>query len=271
IETLVNKMAQEATRLRNAQRVSPLRVDHRGRVVFEIRDKISHARQAQSNHYWIFDYVYQLIDPARLESALQINKSIARSDAAVDAVRETPFDLRNDAPFAGRRLAHSQNVSRIAFVSDWILGAADRAVDDVREWLLARLFRHDKVRAQQPGDRFPAVARNRSIKAQQACLIAHVELPADPHDRDSLAHQETIAKFGLIGGEVGQAHDAAADAIGNLEEQRAAAAIQIFWFKNVNVSRELDQSLLVAVRFIEIDDDAVVRIARIDFEIDFAD
>ena len=58
IETLVNKMAQEAARLRNAQRVSPLRASHRGRIVFEIRDEVAYSRQAQSNHYWIFDYVY---------------------------------------------------------------------------------------------------------------------------------------------------------------------------------------------------------------------
>src|SRR5262245_53472926 len=66
-------------------------------------------------------------------------------------------------------------------------------------------------------------------------------------------------------------HHRLAAAVRNLEQRRAITAVQIPGPENVEVGGELDQSLPVARRLVEINDDLVVWVVRVNSEVDFGD
>ena len=105
--------------------------------------------------------------------------------------------------------------------------------------------------------------------------ILTIELPADPDEREAEAHQEAIAEI-VFGRRIGRAaaieavqHDLVA-AIEDVDERGAVAARRL-GPEDVEIGGELDASGRVDRRLVEIDDQAVARILRIDREVDRAD
>ena len=62
-----------------------------------------------------------------------------------------------------------------------------------------------------------------------------------------------------------------AASVRNLEQRGAGATVQVFGSEDVKIGGEFDQALLVARRLVEIDYDLIVRIVRVDGEVDFGD
>jgi hypothetical protein len=62
-----------------------------------------------------------------------------------------------------------------------------------------------------------------------------------------------------------------AASVRNLEQRGAVAPVQILGPEDVKIGGEFDQALLVARRLVEIDYDLIVRIVRVDGEVDFGD
>src|SRR5262245_50911852 len=62
-----------------------------------------------------------------------------------------------------------------------------------------------------------------------------------------------------------------AASVRNLEQRGAGAPVQILGPEDVEIGGEFDQALLVALRLVEIDYDLIVRIVRVDGEVDFGD
>ena len=86
-------------------------------------------------------------------------------------------------------------------IGDGIAGAADVAHDHMSERMIGGLLVYVEVGAHQATDP-PARggAGDGSVDAQQAGLLAHVDLPAQPCERESLAHEEAIAEMpGALG------------------------------------------------------------------------
>ena len=103
-----------------------------------------------------------------------------------------------------------------------------------------------------------------------------IELPADPHDRIAILHQEAVAEVGggrgilTASGAIESAEDALASAVSDLEQQRAVAACGVDGLKHIEVGGEVHTSITAARRRIEIDDGLVARICGIERELDRA-
>src|SRR5262249_32631480 len=95
--------------------------------------------------------------------------------------------------------------------------------------------------------------------------------------RKPTPHQKSIAHLRLgrrVGGAtrmIEEPHHRLVAAVRNLEQRGAVTTVQIFGPEDVEVGGELDQALFVARSFIKINDDFVVRIARVNGEVDFSD
>ena len=120
------------------------------------------------------------------------------------------------------------------------------------------------------------VAAGTSIRID-AVAPRHVELPADPDEREALAHQEAVAESASV--------DRSADAAARLNpvstvlrprltmsiERDAVALRRVLRLEDLEIGGELDQPGGVARRLVEIGDDPVARVRRIDDEVDLAD
>ena len=104
-----------------------------------------------------------------------------------------------------------------------------------------------------------------------------VELPSDPHQRVTVLHEQAITEI-AVGGRIvarpprlnrpNRTHDAA---VRDFEEQDAVALRRIRRSKHVQIGREAHAAIGITSRMIEIDDADVVRIGRIQRELDAAD
>ena len=110
-----------------------------------------------------------------------------------------------------------------------------------------------------------------------AVLGCHVELPADPDQRVPLRGQEAIAEVILCrriaaacrAGESRQ--QALVAAIRHFDQRDAVAPGCVFRLQDIEVGGELDESLAVLFRLVEIGHDGVARVRRIDGKVDRPD
>ena len=110
------------------------------------------------------------------------------------------------------------------------------------------------------------------------CRRRQVELPADPHQRVALTHEEPIAEIGGRGGIRGAAcgsveapEQTLGAAIGNLEQQDPVPACRVDGTQYEQVGGEVHAAVRCPSRAIDIDDTSVSRVGRIDRERDGAD
>src|SRR5262249_15453352 len=102
--------------------------------------------------------------------------------------QERPLTTRDHAPLTQHRATYRQFVfsavrlyRRLSFLSPM----AEGGVKDFRC--------KNKIRPHPAGDRLAVVGRHRRVKPQHSLAIRHIELPAQPDERETAAHQKPIA------------------------------------------------------------------------------
>ncbi len=278
VESLVKKMAQKPPALRDAERVDARHRRDARFVFLEIGREVARRHEAEAGDDGILCPVDHFVDLPRLEASREMDKPRVGHRLAIHDAGKLPV-LARDQPAAGqRRLAHGQHVGRIVGIGHRILGAADGAGDDVRQWMLFHLLGHHEIRAHQARDgRAIRRAGDRRVEPQGAGILRRVKLPADPDQGHPAAQQKLVAEFlrrrrvRCSLGALKQAHDAFAAAIRDFHQRSAAAARRIFRPQDVNVGGKLDFSGSVARRLVEVHHGAVVVVLRVHFEVDRAD
>ena len=131
--------------------------------------------------------------------------------------------------------------------------------------------------AHQPGDGTTALVRHRRVEPHQAVAPRDVELPAEPHQREAALQEKFVAELlrrarieRPRGPVIHQEHAFRAP-VRHFEQHGAIAMRGITRFQHVDVGRKLHESLFIARRLIDIRNDPVSRVGRIDGEIGFAD
>ena len=121
------------------------------------------------------------------------------------------------------------------------------------------VFIQHPIGAHQAANRLHALLGNRHQKTQRFGCRRHVPLPADPHQRVALAHQQAVAKILLLLGavgvnariEIGQQRFAAA--ITHLQDAQSTRLSRVFGLQHHEIRRGFDVMIHVERRKIEID------------------
>ena len=278
VESLQQKMAEKTAALRDAHRINAFYRRDLVVVTFEVGSEITHRGEPEADHDRIARAVDHLVNFASLEPAVQMNRSQPQPEFPGACLHKLPFAARNGPPRCHRRVAYSQHIGWIIRIDAGVFRAANLPTNYVAERMLHHLLVHDKVGADQTGDRLIRGSfHDRRIQPHQTRLIAHIPLPTDPHQCHTTSHQETVTEFFRGRGirrPFGILHHAQhpfAAAIRDLDECGAARSRRLLRLKNVNVGGELDLALCVARRFLQINDDSVRRGIRLYREENLAD
>ena len=172
VETVVKKVAQKASVLRNPLAIDALCGSDGIRLVFGIGSEIAHRREAQARHDGVFDHVHVFVDLSRMEAAIQMDVPVAGRELSVDGVRKLPLGARNDRPLTVARVTNRQHVARVVRCRDGILDSADAAGDQVSQRNLGHLFRGHKIAAQQAGNRLSFFFRDRRVEVSGRRYLA---------------------------------------------------------------------------------------------------
>ena len=276
VEPVVEIRAQEPAALRHAERERARdrrRRDRPGvcRRVFQHRDHVADRRGPEADDRRILRRVDDLVDLAGLELRRHIHARCIRNRFAFVVAREPPLAPRHDPARPLDRVAHGQHVVGRIGIEHGV-----GAMLAIGQRVIGFLLGHDEVAAHEPANRAAVLGRGRRIDADQTLPLRHVELPADPQQREALAHQEAVAHLGGRGRieaaarVVEESEHAFAAAIGDLIEHRAVAAPDRLRLDHVEVGRELDLARRVSRRLVEIGHDAVRRQRRIHGEEDLS-
>ena len=146
------------------------------------------------------------------------------------------------------------------------------------EWLRLDAFLiDDDLGADFGDDWFAIVGRDGNVEHEPIFDRHQIALPAAPDDGVALAHEKAIAgvfecaRVIRFGGIVEKTQDALAAAVGRVEKYFAIAARHVERLQNAKIAGVFDPAALVARRFIQVDDDSIQSVSRIDFAVDFAD
>src|SRR5262245_12910892 len=96
-----------------------------------------------------------------------------------------------------------------------------------------------EVRAYRASNDASGLGCDGGVESEEIVARRNVKLPADPDEREPLAHQEAIAKLRVIarGGRaarvVEERDQRFAAAIWNLHQRRPIASIRLFWSKDI--------------------------------------
>ena len=166
---------------------------------------------------------------------------------------------------------HFSRGTRVGVVPEAIAHRQRRGADRSR--------RREDRRADQPGDASVCFSSAMNEKRTRPVTFAagastrqdrrlDIELPADPHERVALFHQEAVAEVGrgrriltAARGAIEAPEDALAPPVGDLEEQRAVASCGVHGLKHVEIGGEVHAAIAPRVGVFEIDDALVVRSA----------
>ena len=243
-------------------------------VVVEEGEEVADAGEAEVHDARALCVVDQLVDPAGLEAAFDVEVDGRRRqlDAAVrlGGARQLPLGGGDGQTRVLLVLAPGQHgagavAHRVALN---VGAAADRQREDA-----GRVS--DELLADAAAQRLAALARLRQVGDDVAAAGDEVALPAGPDDGVALAHEEAVAGVGSLrqvgAAAVVEAHGAAAAAIGELVEEAAVAAAEVDRLEDVEVGGELDEAGGVARREVEVDDGGQAGRRRVDGEVDLAD
>ena len=143
------------------------------------------------------------------------------------------------------------------------------AGSSMRNASAARSLHHD-LDAERLGARTRGQDRGRRLDAKP--WGGDIELPSDKHHRVAVPHEQPITDAAVAGvAPVERAQEIHHAAIRDLEQQDAVAFCRIGRAKHVQVGREAHPPIGITSRMIEVDDADVVRIGRIQRELDAAD
>src|SRR5262245_61299719 len=126
IEVLINEVPQKPPALRDPDSIGALNRRNRLRIVLEIREKISHTRQAESHDYWILRGVNEFVDLAGGEAVVEMYEMRIRCELARNVAAEAPFLTTNCLASACRQVADCDCapptrsvVNRVALPAIW--------------------------------------------------------------------------------------------------------------------------------------------------------
>src|SRR5439155_9103956 len=111
VETLIHKIAQETTVLRNAFAVDASRGRDGIRRVFCIGSEVAYRCKADAGHNRVSDDVDVFVDLPRLESSVQTNVPVARLQLATDGMGKLPFGPRDHRARCIARIANGERVA----------------------------------------------------------------------------------------------------------------------------------------------------------------
>ena len=112
------------------------------------------------------------------------------------------------------------------------------------------------------------------VELEIFAAIGDIKFPANPGNGVALAHEKSVSEFlAWIRGShaVHKAQNSFSTAIRYLEQNGVVSFIHIFRFQEIEVGGKFDFPLCVSGCFIEIDNEAIVKVIRIHREIDAAE
>ena len=138
-------------------------------------------------------------------------------------------------------------------------------------------FLDDNLGADLADDFFAVVCRNGYTHDQPILLRHQIALPSTPNDGVALAHEKAVAGIfegtGIVGrrGVVEERDNPLAATIGSVVENLPVAAGHVHRFQNTEVAPVFDSPAPVSRCFVQVDDDFIQPILRIDFAVNLAD
>src|SRR5437899_6837909 len=99
IEPLIEEIAKETAVLGDSLTVDADCGGDRVRAVLGVGSKVAHRGEAESSDDGIFHNVNVFVNLADLETALEVDVTVARLEFAVDHVRELPLGARDESAF----------------------------------------------------------------------------------------------------------------------------------------------------------------------------
>ena len=268
VESFVEELSKESPRLRHAERVRALPVDRQVGSVAERGRRITNRGEAHARDERSGRAVGHAIVPSRLESRLE-----AQLGEIVGPDDETPALAWNHFALVPEAIANREDIRRVLTVRGGIdhRRTARGIVDEKHLGHLLVVHDLDAEPIVRPG-RQPC--RRRVDPEQRG---GDVDLPSDPHQRVAVAHQQAVAEIGVGGrivawrGPIEPSQQRSTATVRDLEQQNAVALRRIRRAKHIEVGREAHAAIRITWRVIQIDDAGVVRIGRIQRELDPAD
>ena len=136
-------------------------------------------------------------------------------------------------------------------------------------------LRGREIRTHQAANFFSSrIVSDWSVELETFAVFGDIKFPADPGNGVALAHQKAVAIFAFRTGRTEAVHkvqNSFSAAIGNFEKHGAVSLVHVLGLQQIEVSGKFDFALRIARRFVEIDDQLVVKIVRIHREINAAD
>ncbi len=272
VEAEIEKLAQVAPALRGAEGIgvrdvagAGVAVLHRG--VAQERHDVARREEAEPDDRGAGRRVDDLINLARLETRGEGDVGGVGDDTSRFQPGERPVLPRDRAGRGVVAVAHQQHRIRVAEVAARVgaVAAVGKQLDRARH---AGLEAH-----QQPaGDRTSIALRLRDLDAHQPFRRRHVVLPAAPHDRVAAPHQEAVAGIGRGAGSDRPRHAVerrqrqSVAAVRHVEEQPVTAAPRILRHQDAEIGRVVDEAVAAVTGEVDIGDDAVQLVRRIDGE-----
>ena len=228
---------------------------------------VAGGQQAEADDGGAGGGVDDLIDPAGLEPSVEVHVAGIGDAATVFQASEPPLFTGNDL-FRGVLVVLNghHGIPRLEVVGR--IGAVHAVGDVLVLDNGVGLEGHDDG----AGDGLAVLLGLRSVDAKQARGVGYVVLPAAPDDGVALAHQEAVAGVqGRVRSDVGGAVDVAQGQglapVEDVEEQAAVALGRVVGAQDAEVGGELDESLLIAGRELDVGDGLVGRMHGVDGEV----
>src|SRR5580704_11080207 len=138
VKSLVEKVAQKATVLRDTFPVYSLRRSHRIGGMLGVGCKVANGGEASAGHNRIGGHVDIFINPTGLKAAIHVNVSIAPRKLALHHVRKLPLSAWNHGSWRVARITNGKHIAGILRRRDRVFRTTDGALDQVSQWN----FRH---------------------------------------------------------------------------------------------------------------------------------
>ena len=230
-----------------------------GRVA-QVRDDVADRREAYPHHDRIARAVDELVDRAAIEAWRAWSR-----DLDMVVVDQPPCEPGWRDARIGLAFAHRQRGTRR--IGNRIDQRADEAIlrcllDVGVAEQAGRLG--DELLAHHVGDAFD----DRKARDQSIVPRRDIALPAAPHQRKAVAHQEAVAgvlRMAALGRAVQPRHDQLVAAVGHIVHQPAIAARDIERLQDAELGLVLDVAARIARCPVEIDDTGIQRMRRIEF------
>ena len=245
-----------------------------GAVMAEQGHEVADAGRPEAHQRRVVGPVHHLVDPVRLEPAVQVHRAVVGDHRAVLDPAEAPLVARDDFPLVLDPVAHGQHVDGVVRVLDPV-----GPVVAVGERVVIGSAADHEVGPHQPLDGGAVrVGRDRRVHPHaERVVVGDVPLPAQPEEREPVPHQEPVAEVRLgRGGEAPLGHVEVAEhplapAVVDLVQQGAPALFHDLGADQVEVGGHLHLPVGVPRCEGDVGDDPVGVVFGIESEVDDPD